>query len=163
MNTQKQKPLKRHPALVPLSRDHHFGLLLCWKIRTGISKQVDLKRIVDYVVYFYNDHLKQHFFEEEKYIFVWLNENDEKRIKAENQHKQIADLVDRLTGEPDSQLNTLRQIESVVDMHIRFEERDLFPYVQQQLNEADLEKLRIQIEEIHQNEEDKWDDPFWEK
>ncbi|WP_241739476.1 hypothetical protein [Aestuariibaculum marinum] len=32
------KPLKRHKALQPLSREHHYGLLLTWKIRTGFKK-----------------------------------------------------------------------------------------------------------------------------
>lgn len=32
--------MKRNENLVPLSRDHHFGLLCCWKIRQGIKKEV---------------------------------------------------------------------------------------------------------------------------
>ena len=34
------KPQKRHKALQPLSREHHHGLLLSWKIRTGFSKDI---------------------------------------------------------------------------------------------------------------------------
>ena len=33
------KPQKRHKALQPLSREHHHGLLLSWKIRSGFNKK----------------------------------------------------------------------------------------------------------------------------
>ena len=33
-------PIKRSEYLKPLSRDHHQGLLLCWKIRTGLKKGI---------------------------------------------------------------------------------------------------------------------------
>ena len=35
------KPLKRHAGLVELSRDHHHGLLLSWKIRQGLKKEIE--------------------------------------------------------------------------------------------------------------------------
>jgi hypothetical protein len=31
------KPIKRNKHLKWLSRDHHFGLLACWKIRQGLK------------------------------------------------------------------------------------------------------------------------------
>jgi hemerythrin-like domain-containing protein len=160
MQPTDKKPLKRHPALVPLSQDHHFGLLLCWKIRTGIGKGIETERIVDYVKYFFADHLKRHFLEEEKYIFVLMDEKDPKRVEAEEQHRKIEGIVGKLDETPDSALSSL---EKEIDKHIRFEERDLFPYVQQLLNNEELEKLRITIEEIHQRESDDWHDPFWVK
>ena len=30
--------MKRNENLVPLSRDHHFGLLCSWKIREGLER-----------------------------------------------------------------------------------------------------------------------------
>ena len=42
----KSKPIKRHKALQPLSRDHHHGLLLSWKIRAGFSKNIEPNRIL---------------------------------------------------------------------------------------------------------------------
>src|SRR5690606_16770119 len=127
------KPLKRHPALVPLSKDHHFGLLLCWKIRTGISKNVAPERIARYVKYFFNDHLENHFLEEEKHLFSLLDEKDEKRKKAESQHRKLRKLVEKLSAGDNLQV-VLGRFEEDLDAHIRFEERDLFPYLQNQLD-----------------------------
>jgi len=162
-NLKKTKPLKRHPALVPLSKDHHFGLLLCWKIRTGIKREIAPERIANYVKYFYADHLTVHFEEEETYIFTLLDEKDEKRKKAEKQHRKISRLVDKLSSEPENLTITLGQIEEEVEAHIRFEERDLFPYIQNTQDEAGLERLKEKIEEIHQQTAEVWEDQFWER
>ena len=35
------KPLKRNPNLVPLSREHHYGLLFCWKLKQGLANGTD--------------------------------------------------------------------------------------------------------------------------
>ncbi len=157
------KPLKRHPALVPLSKDHHFGLLLCWKIRTGIKNDISADRLVNYVNYFFNDHLKPHFREEEQHIFTLLDARDEKRLKAELQHTQLVSLIGELSNNPAGSIEKLNQLADDLDQHIRFEERDLFPYVQNTLDEKELEVLKNKIEDIHQNVPDEWEDPFWEK
>ncbi len=44
-----KKPQKRHIALQPLSREHHQGLLLSWKIRKGLSRKIEFDRIQNYV------------------------------------------------------------------------------------------------------------------
>ena len=157
------KPLKRHPALIPLSKDHHFGLLLCWKIRTGIKREIEPERISKYVIYFYQDHLATHFEEEEEHIFTLLDENDEDRKKAESQHRKIRRLVKKLSSEPEKIKLRLGQIEEEVEGHIRFEERKLFPYIQSILDEPELERLRVKIEEIHEARPEEWTDQFWEK
>ena len=63
----KVKPIKRHKAIQPLSREHHQGLLLSWKIRTGLSKGVSTDRIKTYADWFYKTYLIPHFEEEEKH------------------------------------------------------------------------------------------------
>ncbi|GAA3575326.1 hypothetical protein [Snuella lapsa] len=70
-----KKPLKRHKALQPLSREHHHGLLLSWKIRSGLSRNIPVERIKIYTDWFFETHLIPHFEMEEKYIFPILNEN----------------------------------------------------------------------------------------
>lgn len=160
---EKVKPLKRHPALVPLSKDHHFGLLLCWKIRMGLKTAIEPERIASYTTYFYKNHLKPHFDAEEQYVFVLVDEKNDKRKKAESQHRRLRRLVRKLALEPDKMKITLGLIEEELDMHIRFEERDFFPYIQEQQDEEGLEQLRTKLEEIHEEVPEVWDDKFWEK
>jgi hypothetical protein len=62
-------PIKRHQAIVSFSKDHHFGLLLVWKIRKGLNKTVDPVRISNYVTFFLKEDLEKHFKEEEQLLF----------------------------------------------------------------------------------------------
>ena len=55
------RPLKRAIELQPLSHDHHHGLQLCWKIRTGFSRKIELERIKKYADWFFVTHLEPHF------------------------------------------------------------------------------------------------------
>jgi len=70
------QPIKRSRSLAPLSRDHHDGLLLCWKIREGIRKAIEADRIRRYVAYCLEQQLALHFIEEEEVVFAVLAEDD---------------------------------------------------------------------------------------
>lgn len=61
MHMDNAKPLKRSGHLKPLSRGHHHGLLLCWKIREGFKRNVDPERIERYANWCWYAHLASHF------------------------------------------------------------------------------------------------------
>ena len=149
------KPQKRHKALQPLSRDHHYGLLLCWKIRAGFNKKIDPKRIWIYVSWFYKNHLISHFELEEKYIFPILGNGNALVKKALSQHRRLR----RLFKDIDNKTISLNKIEEELDKHIRFEERVLFPEIQKTAMESQL----LDIEKIHSEDafKDKIEDEFW--
>lgn len=52
METKKQ-PIKRHPVLQPFSRQHHFGLLFSWKLRKGLSKNIEMDRLLAFSKWFF--------------------------------------------------------------------------------------------------------------
>lgn len=157
-----RKPLKRHPALIPLSRDHHSGLLLCWKIRTGFRKEVKEERMADYTAYFFEQQLVPHFKLEEKEIFSCLPEQDPLRQEAEAQHKELYGMGSRLKEAGGDKKELLNSFEQALDRHIRFEERQLFMHIQDQLGEEKLEVLGKRVEALHSEEPDRWEDRFWE-
>ena len=123
MNTD--KPIQRSEYLKPLSREHHHGLLLCWKIKTGFSKGVELKRIKSYSDWFYKTHLKPHF-----------------------------ELEDKSDTEA-----SLKQIQTELEKHIRFEERTLFDQIQNTATQEQLTEFKL----IHTEEKfiDNCSDEFW--
>lgn len=114
----------RDPNTAPLSRDHHTGLLFCWKIRQGLKLNVESERMLLYVHYFWHSHLRNHFAEEENILFI-LKE-DVLCDKARNEHRSIASLISQMK-EADKHL--LQQLTHLLKQHIRFEERELFPYL----------------------------------
>lgn len=149
------QPIKRDLAIQPLSRDHHHGLLLCWKIRTGFEKGISAKRIKAYSNWFYEHHIKEHFEIEEKYVFPVLgNENDLVKNALED-HKLLKQLF---TNSSDVE-NSLKKIQVELEKHIRFEERILFNKIQKA---ATSEQLKI-IKENHSDDKfaDNLSDQFW--
>tara|TARA_R110000751_G_C13626383_1_gene465286 strand:+ start:78 stop:539 length:462 start_codon:yes stop_codon:yes gene_type:complete len=149
------KPQKRHKALQPLSREHHHGLLLSWKIRTGFKKNIEPKRIRIYANWFFEHHLIPHFEIEEAHIFSILEEENDLIKKALADHRRIK----RLFSEENEDSKTLSRIEEELEQHIRFEERILFPEIQKVATDAQM----LEIEKIHQPEsfEDNLEDEFW--
>jgi hemerythrin-like domain-containing protein len=149
------KPLKRVPELQPLSHDHHHGLQLCWKIRTGFSKKVPLERIKRYADWFYENHLKPHFELEEKYIFPVLDSKNELVQQALSEHKNLRYLFEQKTV-----LEIyLLQIEKELQNHIRFEERILFAEIQQIATAEQLSKINSIHTRVTFTENE--NDPFW--
>jgi hemerythrin-like domain-containing protein len=149
------KPQKRHKALQPLSKEHHHGLLLSWKIRSGFSKNIEPERIRIYADWFFINHLIPHFKIEETHIFPILESNHELIKRALADHRRIK----RLFAKKEDDAKTLSKIEEELEQHIRFEERILFPEIQKEATEEQF----LQIEKIHQPQsfEDKLDDEFW--
>ncbi|MDF0706643.1 hemerythrin domain-containing protein [Flagellimonas okinawensis] len=149
-------PIKRHNALQGVSREHHHGLLLCWKIRTGLSKNIPLERIKVYVDWFYTNYLVPHFELEETYIFPIIGNNHPWVKKAISDHRRL----NRLFTAPKASLKTLGQIEETLEEHIRFEERQLFKHIQQVATDTQMNIIAKQ----HNNEKfnDNTNDPFWE-
>ena len=154
-------PIKRSPALIQFSREHHFGLLLGWKIRHGIKKNISTERINAYTIFFFENELAKHFKEEEKDLFVKLPVDDNLRKQAFDEHAYIYRLVDELR-ENKTDKNLLLKFANVLDSHIRFEERTLFNHIQQLLSNEALKQLEDSHSKRKSDVDDKWDDHFWE-
>ncbi|MDT0687183.1 hemerythrin domain-containing protein [Autumnicola psychrophila] len=152
-----KKPLKRHKALIPLSRQHHYGLLLSWKLREGFKKNIDLERMKNYTDWFWQYHLIPHFDTEEQHIFPILGRENDLVRKAITEHRRLKDLF----NEAVEVKSALQAIEEELQSHIRYEERVLFQEIQEIATPAQLAK----IEEIHQESKtaEEWEDEFWLK
>lgn len=149
------KPQKRHEALQPLSREHHHGLLLSWKIKTGIKKHAAPERIANYANWFYENYLLQHFETEEKYVFPVLGSHHPLIIQATEEHKQIRELFSSGTVLPQN----LHSLADLVEKHIRFEERVVFNEI-----EKVASAQQLQIIQGHHSESafcDNLADIFW--
>ncbi len=151
------KPLKRHEALKPLSRQHHFGLLFCWKIRKGFDEKIPVDRIKTYASWFFMNEILPHFKIEEDYIFPVLGTENPLIIRALKEHRSI----ERLFQDPQNPENSLSLLEEELKAHIRFEEKVLFTEIQKVATEEELKN----IEELHikLNSKETYPDPFWEK
>lgn len=151
-----KKPIKRHEALKPLSREHHHGLLLCWKIREGVKRNVETQRIKDYIDWFELKYLDPHFEAEEKYVFPVLGDENALVQRALAEHRRLR----RLFNQEEDVYKAIHAIEEELDLHIRFEERNLFNKIQEVATPEEF----AEIEERHHSikfSDDEWKDHFW--
>ena len=154
------KPIKRNENIAKLSRDHHASLMFCWKLRQGIKREVGPKRMQDYLNYFLVQHFTPHFQEEEDLLFAPLK--DEKVQKAINDHVVILQAVRDIINSNVENVNTaLGALADMVDAHVRYEERILFPHLERELSDEQLEKIGQQIS--HEAIKDNYEDQFWVK
>lgn len=140
----------------PLSRDHHYGLLFCWKIREGFKRNIPLERMKKYADWFWRSHLMQHFETEEANLFPILPPENSKVKKAIADHRRLKSLVENTEDTRQS----LSLLEEELEAHIRFEERDLFNDIQQVATAAQL----VEVEKHHHEPfSDDWTDEFWKE
>ena len=150
--------MKRAEAIVPLSRDHHHGLLFAWKIKQGIRYEAAPERMAPYVAYFWEAHLAPHFREEEEILFPPAAGN-ELVAQARAEHVLIRDLA--AAGAQATETPLLQQLADAVTAHIRFEERTLFPFLETHLPAHTLREIGTALEAVHQACDDTWQDEFW--
>lgn len=149
--------MKRNENLVLLSRDHHFALLCCWKIREGIKKNVSTERIRRYINYFWRENLSRHFETEDTVLPGTANKSLE--FQMENEHTEIRRLMNSLNQSGDAAL--LMDFADALKRHIRFEERVYFPHLEEFLPAGKMNEIGDQLQKIHHKEEDNYPDEFW--
>ena len=146
--------LKRDKALHILSHDHHHGLILAQLIKKGSPQYKNLPNTTegkkDYSIKFYYNELVKHFEDEEKILFPVVNAKDDEidNLVEEiiTEHKSIKQLVNRLEADEDVK-NTLDELGSILESHIRKEERDLFMKIQAILTKEELTTVEKQLTE----------------
>jgi hemerythrin-like domain-containing protein len=158
------KPIKRHPAIAELSRDHHTGLLLVWKIREGIKKSIEPERIKKYVVHSFENELQPHFKEEEELLFNKIDKENKLRLQAEADHAAIRQMAGDMKNGSLSSYESLQTLANRLEKHIRFEERELFNFIQEDFSDADLSEIASSLNDKPKEQNTlAWTDEFWER
>jgi hemerythrin-like domain-containing protein len=155
------EPIKRGKALMPLSREHHIDLLLAWKIRQGLKNNVSPGRMAAYIQYL-DDHLMAaHFRDEEKLLFDQLPAEDMPCMRARKEHQQIRQMMHEICEKHSDDLALFNRFADTVEAHVRYEERELFPYLENKLSAEKLEGIEQVIAGNHGAFSEIWDDEFW--
>lgn len=151
------KPIKRSAELAPLSRDHHQGLLLGYKLRQGIKYGVEAHRMTAFVKWFWAAHLVPHFEKEEKYLPVVLSDQHPLIQQMLSEHEVIKSKIEQLTDT--SSTSAFEDLDATITQHIRFEERVLFDEVEKCATAEQLQWLAEGLTDDPVSET--WEDNFW--
>lgn len=155
----KNQPIKRSDQLKILSRDHHIGLLFAWKIKEGLRKNVKPQRLKNYVNFFFDNHLIIHFRDEEVLLF---NRFDELVcIQAKKEHQQLLNQLESINSAGPDNLDVYIQLIKILNDHIRFEERVVFPHLEEIIPLSTLNLVNDFLEKDSHRLGDDYSDEFW--
>jgi hemerythrin-like domain-containing protein len=123
--------MKRHERLQDLSREHHAALRLALHARRAASSgdHALIDAAAAAVIAAFHTELNPHFVVEEQTLLPLLTQPGEGEVVAriEREHAELRRLSARLQ-EPDAV--TLAAFGELLNAHVRFEERELFPLLE---------------------------------
>lgn len=131
--------MKRRPALIELSREHHGALVWAKRLASAAS---DLERqaLRSEITERFARELTPHFLLEENKLLPRLHDIGADGLVSRTlaEHRQLHQLADRARQGDDSALASLGV---TLAAHVRFEERELFPFAEQHLDANWLDAL----------------------
>lgn len=154
--------MKRHASLVPLSRDHHHGLVLAQRLILGRSTNpradwpADRVQQAARLVEFFESDLRPHFEIEEAHVFPAaardLADGDSRTRALIAEHEAMRAMIRDLDADSASRLQErLTAFGELLKAHIHAEERILFEQMQVACAPRALEALGARIAEQHRD------------
>ncbi len=141
--------MKRHKALITLSSDHQNGLAVANKLKYSYkptSSEISPpspELLKELLLKFFREHLHEHFKMEEEILAPFFPEN-EMMQRMLNEHVTLNKMISEIEAAPAGK-DTLNDFGKMLEAHIRFEERELFPMMEKNLTEEQLNEIEKRI------------------
>lgn len=123
--------MKRIPALQPLSREHHSALVLAKACeRAALSRDEDfVAKACQRAIREFSVELEAHFQVEEQFLLPLLHSAETQALVQRTlaDHQQLRALLDELWR---NDADALGSFGKSLSAHVRFEERALFPAIE---------------------------------
>ena len=149
--------MRRHPALIPLSRDHHDGLVQAVRLRRAAADGDASARLAaarEFVAFFRNEE-RFHLRDEEEELFPLLLRHVRSQPallrEARGQHVQLegfARTLDIAVAAGSVDRETLSAAGGLLEAHIRLEERQLFPLIEELVPDDELRRLALASRDV---------------
>ncbi len=150
---------KRHSSLVPLSREHHHGLLLAFRLKHGLPKtrqphDSPQDQAAD-TVRFFGKSLTPHFAAEADILFPAIRAMQpqastllDQLIQEHATMRELADHIDQQPPDGPQLTELLTSFGTLLERHIRCEERELFPVYEAHVSEAEATRIEKAIFQV---------------
>lgn len=136
---------------------HHKTLFFCSNIRDGIDHNIALDRIVKYVNWYGEQILFPKMIIEEELLFKILSEDHYLVKRAIKEHRRLRRLF-KIGTNP---MKNLIYIEEELDLHIRFEEKNILSEIEKMASAKELKLINDALNQLPTNAD--YADPFWKK
>ena len=144
--------MRRSPELMQLSRDHHRALYAALRLRRATPESAD--EAIRGFQEFWRNHGRRHFqIEEDILLPGFAAAGGDSRHPVVSQvltdHVAIRARARRLGSE--SLLGDLHELGERLNAHVRFEEDELFPLIEQSLDPAALSALGEELDRVERD------------
>jgi hemerythrin-like domain-containing protein len=155
--------VKRDEHLYPLSWQHHNGLMAVLLLKKGINKGVVAKVMSDFILFVWNNELKEHFHAEEKALTANKDDAAHRRLymQMKEEHQQIIAVIEQIKNE-DCGIADVDLFQQLLEKHIRFEERVFFPWLEQHSANNEMRKIGEQLQHLQHHSCVNYPVKFWE-
>lgn len=138
--------MKRSPELTPLSHDHHQALFVAQRLKRTDDADDARERFLA----FWRSHGRGHFAIEEDILLPGWVESDpgadrEAAARLAAEHLEIRGEARRLEHGTEFELERFHALGSLLEAHVRFEERELFPAIEAALDAEAIARLGEEI------------------
>jgi hemerythrin-like domain-containing protein len=156
--------MKRSKYLETLSWEHHNGLVAASRLQKGLEKNVSPDIMKDFILHAWENELSPHFWQEEEILVEPLREIKETTEVLKHMledHRIFRRLIDDINNEQNSDKKKIEAFAAKLNEHIRFEERQLFPAIENHLSQNSLEKIGRFLHQHHKPGSKEWEPEFW--
>lgn len=156
--------MQRDKNLYPLSHQHHNGLMAVLLLKKGLERKADAAEMGVFILSVWDAELRTHFIKEEVYLHPHVLQIPElmnlyEQMKTE--HHQIRKMIEVMrNGQSTEEL--VNEFHVLLEKHIRFEERTMFPFIEEHIQEEQLLALGKQLEHLESKACSDYPVKFWE-
>ncbi|HEY6098098.1 MAG TPA: hemerythrin domain-containing protein [Anaeromyxobacter sp.] len=144
--------MRRSRELKPLSSDHHQALLVAFQLKKGLAGHAesagaprDLPGLLALARRFDEQVLRTHARAEEDLLGRFIVQADMSRLRAE--HVEMTRLLEAArSARPNDLRGHLSAFADLLERHVRWEERELFPYAEGHVDEETLAGIGGELE-----------------
>ena len=144
--------MRRSRELKPLSSEHHQALLVAFQLKKGLAGHAesagapkDLPGLLHLARRFDEQILRTHARAEEELLAGLVEPQDLSRLRSE--HAELTRLLElSRTAKPGDLRAHLGAFADLLERHVRWEERELFPYAEGHVDEATLARIGGELE-----------------
>jgi hemerythrin-like domain-containing protein len=141
--------MTRDERLIRLSREHHHGLVMALRIQRELPRasEEELASLYSDLVRFWATALAPHCGAEDDALLARLAAHEDEGLALaghlQREHRELEALLDRMrdAGAAADRRGMLVRFGELLGEHIRWEERDLFEWLQQRFEGGELDEI----------------------
>lgn len=156
--------MKRAEQLQKLSHQHHNGLMAVLLLKKGIEKHAAVDVLNGFIIHTWENELRTHFIKEEVYLhphFLHLPELMPMYEQMKAEHHTMRRMIDAVRN-GESSVELITSFYTLLEKHIRFEERELFEYIQTNIGAEQFADVEKSLDELTAKTCSDYPVKFWE-